>query len=532
MHFKWTLCLVATLAATPCASAQEATAKSKIVSVGLFKNGLAVVKREVFIDKPGTYRLDASPEPVHGSFWIEANGKVEAAVKMRDVEAPLHAEGGMRLQSDLAGKTVTLTFRHEKMGIVTGTVVKLAKPARPEGMAAALDLDRPAYDNFLILKTEKGRLYIHPGDIMMVQTDDADDKVMQRKPVLVLTVDKAEKKQKHAVYVSYLTNGLAWAPSYRVDISNPKSLAIEMAAVIRNEMADLDDAEIKLISGFPSVEFANVTSPLSARTTWARFFQEVSSRASGGQVAILSQQVELSNAVFTNLDSRIRPRIDLNATPAGEGVDLHFESIGKRSLLRDEALSLTVGKAKADYERVVEWTVGTSQVARRYAGGRELHKDEMWDVLVFKNPFKFPMTTAPAMVVEDGRFNGQRTSYWTNVGEESTLKITRSLSIRAVSREQADSKANERVVVDDKTYTKIHLKGELVMSNHRKQPIKMYVRQSIRGIIHEIDGEPKTVTREESLEDVNRVHEVTWTVTLNPGEERKLTYKNSVLVYR
>ena len=63
--------------------AQEAVAKSKIVSVGLFKNGLAVVKREVLIDKAGTYRLDASPEPVHGSFWIEANSKVEAAVRMR-----------------------------------------------------------------------------------------------------------------------------------------------------------------------------------------------------------------------------------------------------------------------------------------------------------------------------------------------------------------------------------------------------------------------------------------------------------------
>ena len=191
----------------------------------------------------------------------------------------------------------------------------------------------------------------------------------------------------------------------------------------------------------------------------------------------------------------------------------------------------SVGKAKADYERVVEWTVGTSSVARKYSAG-EQHKDEMWDVLVFKNPFQFPMTTAPAMVVENGRFNGQRTAYWTNIGEEATLKVTKSLSIRAVSREQEDSKANERVVVDDKTYTKIFLKGELIMSNHRKQAVKLHVRHSIRGVINEIDGAPKAVIREDSLENVNRVHDVVWTVTLNPGEEKRLTYKNSVLVYR
>ena len=180
-----------------------------------------------------------------------------------------------------------------------------------------------------------------------------------------------------------------------------------MAAVIRNEMADLDDAEIKLISGFPSVEFANVTSPLSAHTTWTKFFQELNSRDSSSDALVNNR---FSNAISIQGQPQDFWQLDrgsyLGAIPSGEGVDLHFESIGKRSLLRDEAISLTVGKAKADYERLVEWTVGTSNVASRYAAGREKTKDEMWDVLIFKNPFKFPMTTAPAMVVEDGRFNG------------------------------------------------------------------------------------------------------------------------------
>jgi hypothetical protein len=536
MRSKVLLGLVAALAVTASANAQESVAKSKIVSVGLFKNGLAVVKREVQIDKAGTYRLDASPEPIHGSFWIESTGKVEAAVKMREVQVPLHAEAGMRPQHDLAGKKVTLTFRNEKLGSVTGTVVKLAKTELPEGTRTDEEVAAAYYarayglarEQFLVLQTPKGRLYINPGDVMMIQTDDADDKITQRKPVLVLTVEKTDKKP--AVYVSYLTSGLAWAPSYHVDISDPKTLAIEMAAVVRNEMTDLDDAEVQLISGFPSVEFANVTSPLAAHTTWTKFFHEITTgNRAPGSSDLFNQR--LANSIrFQDTDARLR--MDLGAIPSGEGVDLHFESIGKRSLLRDEALSLSVGKGKADYERVVEWTVGASAVARRYAGNGEQHKDEMWDVLVFKNPFKFPMTTAPAMVVENGRFNGQRTAYWTNIGEEATLKVTKSLSIRAASREQEDAKAHERVVFDDKTYSKVYLKGELVMSNHRKQAVKMHVRKSIRGIIHEIDGAPKTVAREETLEDVNRIHEVLWTVTLNPGEEKRLTYKNSVLVYR
>jgi hypothetical protein len=70
------------------------------------------------------------------------------------------------------------------------------------------------------------------------------------------------------------------------------------------------------------------------------------------------------------------------------------------------------------------------------------------------------------------------------------------------------------------------------MSNHRAQPVKLHIRHAIRGVISEIDGDPKTITREDSLEDINRINEVMWTANLNPGEERKMSYKYSVLVYR
>src|SRR6266851_901809 len=56
MRFHWPLCILALIAVAAPASAQETIAKSKIVSVGLFKNGLAVVKREVLIPKEGTFR--------------------------------------------------------------------------------------------------------------------------------------------------------------------------------------------------------------------------------------------------------------------------------------------------------------------------------------------------------------------------------------------------------------------------------------------------------------------------------------------
>jgi len=86
------LTAVAMLPDTP-AVAADTPVKSKISGVDLFKNGLAIVKREVTLGKPGTYDLDDVPQPVHGTFWIDSTGTVDVVVKMRDVAVPASAGG-------------------------------------------------------------------------------------------------------------------------------------------------------------------------------------------------------------------------------------------------------------------------------------------------------------------------------------------------------------------------------------------------------------------------------------------------------
>src|SRR5712691_1685060 len=101
--------LVASLAIVPVrGSAQEPVAKSKIVSVGVFKNGLALVQQEILVPGAGTYRLNAAPNPVHGTFWIKSNCQVESALKLLDFETPRPLGG---LQDELAGKEVVIHLK-------------------------------------------------------------------------------------------------------------------------------------------------------------------------------------------------------------------------------------------------------------------------------------------------------------------------------------------------------------------------------------------------------------------------------------
>src|SRR6185295_14609065 len=93
--------LAALALAAPAPAADETAATSKIVAVDLFKNGLAVVKRETTLGKPGVYAIDDVPLAIHGTYFVDATGPVETVVKMREVDVPAAEAAPGNLQDDL-----------------------------------------------------------------------------------------------------------------------------------------------------------------------------------------------------------------------------------------------------------------------------------------------------------------------------------------------------------------------------------------------------------------------------------------------
>src|SRR4029079_13809172 len=140
------------------------------------------------------------------------------------------------------------------------------------------------------------------------------------------------------------------------------------------------------------------------------------------------------------------PRVggDRGGAPAiapnpGDQIDLNFHSIGKRSIKKGSALALTTGRGEADYERIVDWIIpdNRNEWGSPIDNQRQIDpntgdplQDDVWDALKFRNPLPFPMTTAPAMVVTAGNFNGQRQVLWTNGGETATPRVNKALSLR------------------------------------------------------------------------------------------------------
>ncbi len=527
------------------ASAKERALKSRISSVGLFKNGLAVIRRRVIIPAPGTYRVENVPEPVHGTFWVESDAKIITRLSKRVIEVPEQISGSANFQEQLAGKEVVIHFADGRIPPARGKVVAI-EPAKGEGVWNR-SYRQPSYyyygnqnrqpspGAFLILQTAEGRSYISSSSIAYLQAKGATGKVKRRVPVLLFSVS-AMKRKTAIIEITYLARGMAWAPSYRVDISDPKSLFLQQKAVIKNELEELKDGEIQLISGFPSVKFAHVTSPMSLRTNWTTFFTQLNQRFRPGHASMMN--VVGQQAIAYNAPAPAGG-LDLSATPSGEGVDLHYESIGKQTLGEGESLTLTVASAKAAYDRIVEWIVPDTREANghyvdRHAQNQdpEKYRDAAWDAVRFKNPFAFPMTTGPAVIVAKKRFNGQCLSYWVNSGEQTTLHITKALSLRIRSVEQEVAGTRQEVIIGGSRYRKTTVQGELRANNHRKEAISLVIRRRFSGELLQADKSPKRILLEEGVYSVNKRNQLTWELSLKPGREIKLSYSYTVLVRR
>src|SRR4051812_35462724 len=127
-------CLVnLSFATDPVADEKETT--SRVASVSLFKNGLAVIKREVDLAGPGVYRLSDVPEPVHGTFMVEGPSALEARVETREVKGDDSTPLGVNLQEELAGLNVTVFGRNNKAPM-TGRVVP--PPKKDESVSPPL----------------------------------------------------------------------------------------------------------------------------------------------------------------------------------------------------------------------------------------------------------------------------------------------------------------------------------------------------------------------------------------------------------
>lgn len=526
-------------------AAEPVFTDSSVESIGLFKNGLAYVRRQVTVDKPGTYIIKDVPQPVYGTFWIESDADVVARVTKMDLEEDITTDGtpddffaGKRVTVQLKGETFKAPVKGVWLKDTPDKTMNWNRNYNPNpygyyGRQPQGYPQPPSSGQFIRLRTDTGVTLLSRSEIASITADDCHTKRMREKPVLIVEV-KQVKKGRGTVQISYLTQGISWAAGYTVDLSVEGKLTLTQKAVVKNELMDFENVNMQLISGFPHVKFGHVTSPLSLNTSWSQFFQQLNQQPNqrgGVSSNVIRQQAVMFNSAPASASAAGMP------DSMSDGVDVFYNDIGDKTMKNGDALAFNVATAAAPYEKIVVWDIPDN----RQANGRyiqdyerqnhpEKYQNNIWDAIRFKNPFKFPMTTAAAAFVRDGKFIGETVSYWVNPGEETLLNTSKALSVSTRSTENELPGEREKLVIFGRRFQKSKVAGKLVLKNYRKTPVKVMIKRRFSGELLAADDNPTCQLREEGVYSVNQRNDLVWELTVEPGKEKEIDYSYEVLV--
>ena len=509
--------MIATLALTLALSAQDAPTL-KVVSASLFKNGYAVVTREAPLSGPNVV-IEGLPIGSLGTMWITATPGVVLEEVVR-AEREVETENPISSLDDLLAanmdKTVTIAFGEERFE--TGIV-------------------RSVSGNVLVLENSNGIFAIPKNQVQRITGSGLTWMTKTKSKTAGLRIRSRISNQAARLYVVSLERGITWAPAYSVDITDEKKLTLVSKATLLNDLSDIDNIELRLITGFPNLPWMQYYDPLTSGMTVDQFTNMLMAIGAGRDAglaapgAAMGGQAMSQNVMRADRRSGFDEAFQIPDIPGMTAEDLFFYRLPNVRLKKGERGYHILFRAESEYEHVYTWDIPDAMTATDYRGLPEGPGD-VWHSLKFRNTSERPFTTAPATTFKNGEILGQDLLYYVSPGADALVKITKALDVRAEgTEEEMDRKRNALTLSSPSTsYDLVTVKGTLEIKNRKSDKVKLQISKEITGEVTQVDGDPKVTKTAKGLRQINSRAILDWTKEIEGGQTLLLTYTYEVYV--
>jgi len=520
--------------------------------VTVFKDGHAFVLHEGALptDAAGRVVVDSLPTPVIGTFWPYCADKnatlVSVVAGKRKVALERTASTVRELLEGNVGAEVLLT--EESQARYAATV--LGFPRREVREAAE------AHAQVVLLRTDDG--------VKAVAVDRIRDVTFKAPPRerfehedtrnrLVLNLAwRGTPARTAEVGLLYVQKGLRWIPSYKIDLDGRGRAALQLQATLLNELADLEDATVHLVIGVPTFAFKETPDPIALQEAVARlssYFNEGDRTANAFSNAMMTQVSRMGEAPSTGTAGEVMAP-DLLESARSE--DLFVFTVPHVTLRKDERMVLRVAEYSLPYQDVFTLDLpfapprevrsslsgAAAEAARLLAAPKVMHKVRL------TNNGPHPLTTAPALVLRDGRLVAQGMMTYTGTGARLDLALTAAVDIQAQRTETETKRTLGALRWDGDNYAQVDLAGKVSVTNRRSGTVVVEVARHVVGGVDSADhgGVFRKANAMDPGEDftrndhgpiypwpgwwwqVNPVGHITWDVKLEPGQSVDLGY--------
>ena len=510
--------------------AAQQTVTPKVISVSMFKNGFAFVTREIPITDNSAKVVEV-PQTSLGSLWFWTNeGQIDSVTSV-DEKTPYSNKVAFSYYSEVLNANVGkkflfgLLYKDEKDG---------HKSDRRQNVEGTL---RSITANLVSVETTDGT-QIFPFDKI--------ENLTAKDPTVVLSrEEKGERRSRYyqiltknsakSVMMMSLERGMAWAPGYAIDLSSPDKLIFTAKSTVLNDLLDFDKAKLRLITGFPNLQFQNILDPLTSGMSVDDWLRSISGGVPGGVGggggfggggAFANRAGELMSKSAAD-DAKGLDHISFDPTnnsiitqnASGEQLeDLFFYDLENVSLKKGSRSYQYLYQFETLYKRIYSWD-GESGTP-------------IFNKIKFKNQTGKPISTAAASMFKKGEVVGQGMMNYTAANTEAELTVSRSLDFRTDSTTELIDRA-VGAIKDKKgvaTMDLITYETELEIENPKEEAVNFTIRKVILGEI--VKSEPKgdIDVSKTGIRGQNPYSIAKWELKLEPGKITKLTIRYKTYV--
>ena len=554
--------------------------KMPVREVTVFKDGHALLVHEgaLPVDNDGNVRMDYVPIPIMGTFWpyaapggpklsavVASPHRVQLRRTALSIQDIIEANvGAACLITETGGKKYPATI----VGIPQRSVAELQSTA-PAGSGDLL----PVKAAVVLLKTSAGTQALPLNKIQDVTVggkyhSQVTEQEMRNLLTLKLDWSSTQRSPTARVGMMYLQLGLRWIPSYKVSIDGKGHAAVTMQATLINDITDLHDVSVNLVIGVPTFFFQDQQDPIGLQQAIAGLSNYMFSNAPTSMAmsnGLMGQMGGFGGGMGGGGGGGFGRPGGQGGTPNPEiassekNEDLYLFNVKHVSLRKGQRMVLPITQFNLPYKDVytVDLPVTPPTDARIMGNLNEQQLETMRlqnqpkaeHKIRLTNNAKFPLTTAPALILNNGRVVSQGQMTYTSVGADVDLKLTTAVGIRVKKKDRELERIPDVVVFQGSHYGRIRMEGTISVTSYQDAPVEIEITRTVLG--GELSasaggkGEMLNGTEDDDLNiktyqnpswwgwyswpywwyHFNAVGRVTWNQKIEPGKSIDLDYK-------
>lgn len=518
------------MAAVVLPSTAVAEVQMQVERVALFKNGYACVHMSGKLEEGSTQQITGMPVPIFGSFWWQSPAAITRIESIEQpVQKPQYNIDNEELLLANEGKKVHIALYDDKAEILTGIILLPPKNETSDEQTFISPLFREYSSSNVASKPDKLEMFQLRQDdgsilnlsvcgIKMLTIDAEEQPQLPTEEVNVreLKIVLEKPAQGEELHLGCLTKGLSWLPMYSLNLLDNRQAQLTCKAMILNDVVDIDNKALELVTGFPALGEALVPSPLSISTSLRTFLQSIGALMQGEIAEPNAPSALARNMAFRS--KRIASDEASSDATLTQAADLFYYTLPNFSCKKGETIVRQIFEHTIPCKHVYTCYVPNQSTLRnRSKTGTPLA--DVWHCVRLTNTGNIPWSTGTVSCYTHKRLIARSTLNTTITGQDTLIRLNKTFDATVNCREEQPQHQRHKSAKNRET-DEYH--GTLEFTNESDHEMDL---ELVKAII----GAPTQASDDGQIHITpvykgNAHSTIEWKLRIAPGETKKITY--------